>query len=108
MATLTVQEISRSGVAPSFASAAGGGDQFLNDGKTYLEVVNGATDCNVTIVTQSTVDGLAVADKTVTVSASTRKKIGPFPPSIYNDTSGYVQLTYDDVSNVTVGVFRLG
>lgn len=107
MATLTVQEISRSGIVPTYGAAAGGGDQFLNTGREFLAVVNGLVDVNVTMATQGTVDSQAIGDRTETVSASTTQFLGPFPPAIYNDSSGYVQLTYDDVSNVTVGVFRL-
>lgn len=108
MATLSPQTVTRSGLAATYASAASGGDQFLNNGKMLLHVKNGATDCNVTVSTPNTVDGLAIADLTVTVSASTEEFIGPFPASIYNDSSGYVQLSYDDESNVTVAVLRYG
>ncbi len=108
MATLSVQSMVRTGLAASYASAAGGGDQFTNaNGDVFIHVKNGATDCNVTIVTQNTSDSLAVADRTVTVSASTEQFIGPFPRDVYNDNSGYVQLTYDDVSNVTIAVVRM-
>lgn len=109
MATLTVQQIAVTGITPSFASAAVGGDQFLNNGKCFLEVKNGSGgDITVTIATQATTGGYAVADQTVTVAATTGDKmIGPFPPDLFNDSSGYVQVTYSGVTSLTVGAFRL-
>jgi hypothetical protein len=48
-----------------------------------------------------------VGDDVVNIPAGQRRKIGPWPPSIYNDLNGRVQLTYDGVTSVTVGAFRL-
>ncbi len=108
MAILTVQEIGRSGLNPSFQAAAGGGDSVPNDGRTYAEVVNGGGGAiNVTVVTQLTVDGKAVGDDVVNVPAGQRRKVGPWPPSLYNDVNGRAQLQYDGVTSVTVGAFRL-
>ena len=108
MATLTVQNIVRTGLEATYASASAGGDQFLNPtGDIILHVVNGLTDCVVTVVTQETVDGLAVADQTVTVTANEERIMGPYPPDYYNDSSGYVQITYDDESNVTIAALKV-
>ncbi len=112
MATLPVQDITRSGLNPSYVAASVSGDEFANDGSVYPEVVNGSgVSVTVTIVSQSTDDGLAVADRTVVVPAGERRKIGPFPKATYNVTSGAsagrVQMTYSAVTSVTVGVFRL-
>lgn len=109
MATLTVQEISRAGITPTFAAAAGGGDQFQNNGRCFAESkCTDATPKTVTFVTQSTVDGLAVTDLAITVPATTGDKmVGPFPPDIYNDANGFVQITYSAVTALTIGAFRL-
>lgn len=108
MAILTVAEIARAGVANTLTAAAGGGDSFANDGRTYFEILNGGGGAiTVTFVTQQTVDGLAVADLAVSVAAGARTKVGPFPPSIYNDANGRVQVTYSGVTTVTVNPFRL-
>jgi len=109
MAVLTVQEVSRAGITPSYVAVAGGGDSFPNDGRTIVQFKNtNAAARNVTTVTQLTVDGKAVADDVINVPATTGDKIiGPFPPSIYNDVNGRVQLTYDASTNLTVGVFRV-
>jgi len=53
------------------------------------------------------VDGKAVADDAITVTNAQEGVVGPFPPGIYNDANGMVQLTYSGVTSVTVGAFRL-
>jgi hypothetical protein len=107
MAELTVQNVTRAGLEPSYDSAASGGDEFDNDGKTFLHVVNTTTACVVTIDIAKTVDGQAVTDPTVTVPENEDRMIGPFPPNIYNDADGHVNVSYDDESNVTVAALRL-
>lgn len=109
MAVLTVQQLTRAGITPTYAAAAGGGDSFPNDGHTFVQFKNtNAAARNVTIVTQITVDGKAVADDVINVPLTTGDKIvGPFPSGIYNDVNGLIQMTYDAATNLTVGVFRL-
>ena len=55
-----------------------------------------------------TVDGLAVADRTVEVTGTEDRMIGPFPKSTYNDAAGKVQLSYDAVASLTIAVIRRG
>ena len=62
----------------------------------------------VTIATALTVDGLAVADRTVEVTGTEDRMIGPFPKSTYNDAAGKVQLSYDAVASLTIAVIRRG
>lgn len=107
MAELTVQDISRSGLEAAYVAAGAGGDEFDNDGKTFLHVKNGLVDVTCTFDITKTVDGQAVTDITVTCTASEERMIGPFPPSIYNDSDGHVNVSYDDESNVTVAAIRL-
>ena len=68
---------------------------FTNNGTTILNFIKSQTvNCVVTIVTVATVNGLAVADRTITVTASTGDIfVGPFPPAIYNNPSGNVEFT---------------
>lgn len=108
MATLTVQKITRSGVQPSFASAAGGGDQFLNSGTEYLEIVNGSGGAiTVTADIVQSVDSVDPGGKAISVPAGETRKFGPFPKALYNDSNGMVQITYSGVTSLTVGVFQL-
>lgn len=106
---LTVQTISRAGLEATTDAAIADGHKFVNDGKlTLLHVINGATDVVVTVQTAYTLDGKALADDTVTCTANEERFIGPFPADIYNQTDGMVYIDYDDTSNVTVSVLRLG
>lgn len=111
MADITPAVISRAGALVSLVAAAGGGDAIVgNAGKTYLHVKNGGgSSITVTLPFNSTavVDGQAATSKTVTVANGTEKVIGPFPPSLYNDVNGKVQVTYSGVTTVTVGAFTL-
>jgi hypothetical protein len=108
MATLTVQNIVRAGLEPSYDAAAAGGDEFANTGDEFIHVKNGdGSSHTVTIETPATVDGLAVADRDVAIPAGEERMIGPFPGSTYNDGDGMVQLTYDGVTSVTLAVLKV-
>lgn len=105
MADLTVVTPARSANLFALESAAGGGDAFLNSAKRFLVIDNAdGSPMTLTLVTQNTVDGEAVDDKTIVVAAGTRQLLGPFPPAIYNDNDDKVQLTYSAVTSLTVGV----
>lgn len=108
MATLTVVQAVQTGAALALASAAGGGDEFVNTGKEALIVNNGSgAPVDVTLTTPQTVNGLAVADRAVTVAAGAQSVIGPFPKGLYNDANGKVQIAYSSATSVTVGVLRI-
>lgn len=109
---LTPQDLTRagSGLAPTLKSDMSASDTYLvaNDGRTVLYFENtGESSSVVTIVTPTTVDGNAVADKTVTVPATTGKRfVGPFPPHLYNvgNELTFTLTNADDVSNA---VYRM-
>ena len=86
-------------------------DRFLiaNDGRTFAHVKNGnsSTDLTVTIVTPLTVDGLAVADREVTVPRSEERFIGPFAPDAYNDRNHKTALSFSAVADVSIAFLRL-
>lgn len=104
MATLTVHRSSPAGVVFSPASAAGGGDQFPNDGETILHVANGGgAPVTVTITPQNTLPGgLSLANVGGSVTNGTAKTFGPFPAEYFNNSSGRAVVTYSDVTSVTV------
>lgn len=109
MATLTVLTASpSSGQALGAAAVAAGGDQFLNDGDIILYFKNtNASSRTVTVATGGTIGGLAIADVTVALAQNEEKVVGPFDPRIFNDSSGYVQLTYTAATDVTVAAIRV-
>ena len=108
MATLSIQEVVRAGLNPTLSAATAGGDEFANTGKEFIYINNGHTGAQtVTIVTQQTVDGQAVADRTVSVPAGEFRLIGPFPVATYNDSGNKTQLTYSGVTSLTIGICKL-
>lgn len=108
MAELSVQEISITGLEHTLAAAAGGGDTFKNDGKTFFYVRNGSVgDITLTFTTPGKVGGVAIADPTVVVTAAEERMIGPFEPSIFNTSAGLVAVGYSGVTSLTVAAIRL-
>lgn len=108
MATLTVQEIPLTGVAPSYDAATGGGDEFVNSGREFIHVKNGGGgSINVTINSQVNCNQGYDHDAVVAVGASAEKMIGPFPKDRFNDSGGKAQITYSGVTSVTIAVIRL-
>jgi len=57
-------------------------------------------------VTQQTVDGEAIADKTIVIPAGERHLVGPFPKTVYNDSNGRVQLSYSSETDIEVAVIN--
>lgn len=112
MATLTVRAITTAGLdpdTPAWDAAAGGGDDFTNDGNTEIEVANGGgSPITVTIPIGNDPhisDPLhSTTDDTVSVPAGEAKRIGPFPQSKYGTS---VSIAYSGVTTVTVAAFRM-
>ena len=108
MATLAIQQASPSGLALSAAAAAGGGDQYPNNGKTLLKVINGdGSSINVTITPSNTVNGYTIAPIVVAVAGGATKYLGPYDPAYFNNSSGRVAVTYSAVTSVTVAALSL-
>lgn len=110
---ITVQALNKAGLDPSMASANVDGNFFLNTDRTELIVNNGsAGSIDVTAAAQKTsmfqegYGTITLGNNVVAVAAGAEKLI-TFPPSIFNDGNGKVQLTYSAVASVTVGVVKL-
>ncbi len=102
------QQIARTGLEAAYTAAVADGAKFANDGRMFVDVVNDSgSDVTVTVQTPGTVGGLAIAERTVVVTAGESRKIGPFPPNIYNQSDGMVYLDYSAVTDVTVALMRL-
>lgn len=111
MATISPQTIVIGGLTPAYAAVAAGGDEVVNDGGTYIEIVNShATNSyTVTFTTPATVDGVAIDNPTVTVPGSSRRKVGPFNPTVFNNASGRVAVGYTGSApgtDLTIGAFK--
>lgn len=107
MATLTLIQAILAGVVLNRVAAAGGGDEFINDGATRLHVKNdGAGSINVTVNSQAQCNHGFDHDLVVAVAAGAEKIIGPFPTSRFNDANGKVQVAYSDATSVTVAAVK--
>jgi len=122
--TLSVQDITRAGVTTTFTAAGASpllntSDTFIfsNTGKEYVIFQKtGAGACTVTFDTPGTIDGLAIAQRTVTVAAGSGDAIattslvicGPFPPANYNTpgTSLLSGFTLGEVTGLNCRVVR--
>lgn len=95
-------------------AAAAGGDQFLNSrGDIFLYVKNdSASPVTVTITAQTTsfedekYGSSTKANITESVAASGISFIGPLAPKAFNNSSGYVQVSYSSATSVTVAAIR--
>ncbi len=106
---LTPQAINfTTGITPTFVAAAAGGNSFINDGATFIEVKNAAgATVNVTVtVSYPTVGGgLVIANPSYTIAATTGDHmIGPFDRAYFGSP---VYVDYSAVLSVTVGAFKL-
>lgn len=89
-------------------AAAAGGDEFANTGDTFFQIKNAGSEITLTVETPAKIEGIDIAEITVTIPATTGDKmIGPFDPAIFNQSTGRVAVTYSAVTSVTVGAFKL-
>ena len=109
MATLTIQTLVQTGITPSYASAAGGGDEFANDGNTMLHLKNGSGGTIVVTVNSLVACNQGSDHNSVTsISAGAEAMVGPFDITRFNDTStARAAVTYDGVTSLTIGVFKV-
>jgi hypothetical protein len=89
-------------------AAAAGGDTAQTGSGTYLAVKNAdASSHTVTLAVPATVDGdLTITSRAVVVAAGKTWFI-PLTDRYRNPSTGRAAITYDAVTSVTVGVFRV-
>ena len=102
---LTVNTIARTGTLDTLAAANADGHTIANNGSMWFEVANGdATSTNVIVGPDKTVDGLAVASRTVAVAAGARRKFGPYTRADYGSS---ITVTFSKVTSLTVAAWSL-
>jgi hypothetical protein len=105
MAVLTVQQVSLTGADITSAAAAAGGDTVPNDGLTALRVNNAHSGAWIVTIARSIACNQGFTHSVaVTVSAGTTKFIGPFPR---DEFAHILSITYDGVTALTIGAFKL-
>ena len=108
--TLAVQAAGPAGVTPTrTAIATGNTYKVRNSGRVALLFEKtGAGNAIITVQTPATLGGLAVAEQTFTVVATTGDvTAAKFPPSIYNDGNGDLNFTTDEGTGLTCAVLAI-
>jgi len=74
-----------------------------NDGRTLLHVKkSGAGACSMICKTPAQVQGLDIAEVTISIPATTGDvMLGPFPPSLFNDGNGDMRFNFSEVTGLT-------
>ena len=109
MAALTTQNISRTGVTPSYAAVAAS-DTFTPGSQVFIHVKNAGASPDTCAIQVLAGDppGLTISDTSVSVTNAQERMIGPFPPQFFADpTTGQATVTHSFITSVTVGVFNL-
>lgn len=105
---LAVAPGSTDGSTPQAMATA---DNYIvrNNGRVILHFIKvGANPATITIATPKTVGGLAVAEQTFVVDATTGVEFaGPFPPEIYNDASGDMDISTSEETGITVQALQI-
>lgn len=109
MALLTVQNISRTGLNPSYTAVAAS-DTFTPDSNTFLHVKNAGGSPDTVTITVAAGDppGLTISDLSVSVTNAQERMIGPLPANFFADPStGLCTAAHSFTTSVTSGVFKL-
>ncbi len=116
MATLTRQTLTEEGITPTYATAAGGGDQVDNaDGRTFLHVKNDSGG-SITVTVAEQISGTTVEDPSFgkltkasvakAIAAGATAFIGPFKKQAFNDDNNMLQITYSGVTSLTIAAIK--
>lgn len=106
---LTPQDLDTAGQAVTRTAVSTGNTYqvLLNSrGTTINWRKTGAGEATITITTPGTVDGLAIADRTIAVPASTGDVVARFFPDPYANSSGDLEFTTDEGTGLTAAVFQ--
>lgn len=109
MAAYTVVSITRDGTGDLTPTAVAASDTFVNDGRTFLHVVNAdASPTSVTFDVATDYWGSEPTQETTAtaevVAAGTEEFFGPFPPGVFGDN---VTVNYSNQTSITAMAYRL-
>jgi hypothetical protein len=109
-ATLAPTVAVQGGIAANPTSMAAADNYIVrNNGRVLLHFVKtGAGPATISIVTPKTVSGLAVAELTLVVPATTGNVwAGPFNPDTFNDGSGDMDVSTDEDTGITIEAVQI-
>ena len=110
--SLTVQKPTRAGLnatyTTSMTAGAGNGVKFPYTGKESLHVKNASgSTLTLTIKSALLVDGLAVADRTVTIPAAGERFVLPGAVDVCKQADGNVYIEFDAVTSISAAAVAL-
>ena len=109
MATLVVQVLDLTPKEVTFAACTASGDEFVNNGHIQLRFKNADTsDKTVTINSQKACNQGFDRDLSLTITAGKTKEINILDTYRFNDANGKVQITYSDVTSLSVAAVQIG
>lgn len=80
---------------------------LLSPGGTVLNFIKtGSNNATITIITPGTVDGLAIADRTFQVDATTGDMVARYFPEHYADSAGDLEFTTNEGTAITCAVLE--
>jgi hypothetical protein len=106
MAKLAVQQVSLTGIEPTFVAADSLGDSFTNHGRTIFHVKNGDAAAKSVTITSNPCNYGEIHDVVVSVPAGEERQIGAFNERRFNDDNYEVNVSYDSVTSVTVAAIK--
>ena len=108
--TLAIQAAGPAGVTPT-RNAIGTGNDYLvrNSGRiALLFEKSGSGNATITVKTPAQLGGLAVAERTFVVPATTGDvTAAKFPPAIYNDSNGDLSFSTSEGTGLTCAVLAV-
>lgn len=114
--TLTVQELSETEYTQSLTTVdTTNGNRVLNPNGDIFFILSNPGGSSASVVFDAASSSVEVpgygpltkADLTVSLGATTTKLVGPFAKRAWNDSSGYVQLTFTGAGSNSVAVKAL-
>lgn len=103
MATYATQSVTTAGTTVSY-TAVTAADRFVPADHCFLHVKNAnAGSVTVTVLTPGTQDGLAIADRVVTILTTAEAMIA-IPPAWYRSSDGLGDVQFSPTSSVTAAV----
>lgn len=103
---VTVESVVVGGLNPTYTAANADGHKAAWSRRLFAYIKQGTGARQVTIQTAATVDGLAVADRTVTVPENGERAIFLGKPS-YVQADGMVYIDYDATTNTTIALMEV-
>jgi hypothetical protein len=115
MADLTVYDIVRTGLVPTYAAAASTATiPMTADDRVMLHVKNaGGSPINITLTAKATPQIIAgfgsktIADEVIAVANASEAMIGPITSGFIDSTTGKVSVAASGTTSVTWAVFRM-